>query len=914
MLKEVLGKPYEDLEFMLLALKEVLIENGEAKIANEIPWINPVSSSLDEFSTQHLQLYSLVFQLLSMAEINGSVQMRRHVEEKSPEAIKGLWDDSLGQLERAGVSKDTIIATLQDLYIEPVLTAHPTEAKRATVLEHHRELYLLLVQRENSMFSTNEQDDIRNELKQSLYRLWKTGEIYLQKPDVDSELRNVMHYLVNVFPDLIPVLDKRLERAVSRIGFGKYELAKHQAFPRIAFGNWVGGDRDGHPFVTAGVTYSTLLQLRLNAFVVIRRGLVPLVRRLSFACEIDEIMPEARARMKEMAVELSARGVEALARNDGEAFRQFVNLMIAKLPVETSRGHATQLAEMEGCYIKSSQLLKDLSLLQKTLIHYGAESTAYNEVLAVIRIVQTIGFHLAALDIRQNSAFHEEAVEQLLQASLQPEYNYRAWSEGQRVAFLDRELKVARPFTLPNAELGDKAKAVMECYRAVGQHTDKYGPNCIGAIIVSMTRSLSDLLLVYLLTREAGLIEMTEHGIACKFPIVPLLETIDDLERGPDILRAFLSHPFTKASLEYIKRKRKLKNPVQQVMIGYSDSNKDGGIMASQWHLYKAQFALAAVGEEFGVDILFFHGRGGSISRGSGPTPDFIHALPQNSLKGRIRLTEQGETIAQKYAYRLNAAFNLELLAAGVLAKTALDEQRRTDFHPLANVLEKLSIDSCRYYGALLQEDGFIPFFRQATPIDAIESSKIGSRPAKRTGANTLQDLRAIPWVFSWSQARFHMTSWFGLGSALSELQKSAPNDYESLKAAATTHKFIWNILNNVDTSLSISDKNTMIAYSRLVEDEALRERFMELFLGEFDLVCQHINHILGGSFHARRPADYYANELRFSLTEPLHRKQIQLLQQWREEKTKDTDRAAQIHEDLLLSINAIAGAMGGTG
>ena len=385
-------KTYQDLQHLLQLLQDVLKEGGEAELAEQIPWIGQAGVP-DELTTRHLQLYSLVFQLMSMAEINTAVQHRRRAEDDSSEPEPGLWAAAFRQLEDAGISKEEALRALRQISVEPVLTAHPTEAKRTTVLEHHRELYLLLVQRENQMYNARERNELNLEIKQNLYRMWKTGEIYLEKPDVTSELRNVMHYLLEVFPELIEILDRRLEKAAEDFGVNPGTIARAHAYPKISFGDWVGGDRDGHPLVTADVTKHTLLGLRLNAFVAIRRKLGRLVRHLSFACDIEELIPEAQERIYEMVNELGAKaGQEALDRNKGEAFRQLANLMLVKLPVDTQRGHAVQLSEREGCYFHSQDLIDDLTLLQRALDAFGAKTVAYREEVVVKRIVETLGF------------------------------------------------------------------------------------------------------------------------------------------------------------------------------------------------------------------------------------------------------------------------------------------------------------------------------------------------------------------------------------------------------------------------------------------------------------------------------------------------------------------------------------------
>lgn len=911
-----LGKPYHDLEFLLTSLKEILEQNGEAEIAKDIPFINkfPFKNGA-EMSAKHVQLYSLVFQLVNMVEVNAAVQNRRTTEnDKALYEVNGLFAKNIKELIKNNVSVESILEKLPETVVEPVLTAHPTEAKRATVLDHHRELYLQIVSLENKMFSESELRNIRHNIKLSLYRLWKTGEIYLEKPDVSSEIRNIMHYLVNVFPEVIPVLDRRLVQAWVACDLDKDQLLENHAFPQINFGNWVGGDRDGHPLITDKVTHETLRSLRLNAFVVLKRKLTRLVKQLSFTCALEDCSQEFQARIDQLKVDLGEMGEAAFDRNKGESFRQYVNLLLAKLPVNIERGHATELSEHEGSYTRSKELKKDLELLKKELVKFGASSIAYDDVNLAVRCAEIFGFHLAKLDVRQNSAFHDKAIEQLLTAAQFEETNFSEWSEEKRVAFLTEELKSNRPFTHQKAELGPNADAVISCYRVVEEHTSKYGTKGIGSFIVSMTRTLSDLLSVYLLAREAGLTEMTEEGLVCKIPVVPLLETIEDLENGPEILEKWLSHEFTQRSLKYIQVESEAAKPAQQIMVGYSDSNKDGGIIASQWNLYKAQYKLTEIGNKFDVMLTFFHGKGGSISRGSGPTHYFIKALPHQAVQGNIRLTEQGETIAQKYENKVNAEYNLELLVANSLTKRLMDEKTDKSYHPLADILDNLAKESKVHYEKLTHEEGFIEYFRHATPIDAIETSKIGSRPAKRTGASTLEDLRAIPWVFSWSQARYHMTSWYGVGTALTNLKENDPENYEKFKKATKSDIFIRYVLTNVDTSLAATDEAVIEMYAELVNTPEVKEKFKELFLSELKRTRTILMDLLGRPIEERRRNHYYSNHLRAPLMSHLHQKQTQLLKLWREAKKNESTEKDAIQTELMLTINAIASAMRNTG
>ncbi len=915
LLIDTLGKPYKDLKFLLEALREILIENGETEMADEIPWINDLPD-LDkkELTEKHIQLYSLVFQLVNMVEVNGAVQHRRTLEDEDLSSISGLWANNFKKLKDIKIDERDIAVRLKDINVEPVLTAHPTEAKRATVLEHHRELYLYIVQMENQMYTKKELDNIRHNIKQTLYRLWKTGEIFLEKPDVASELRNILHYLTNVFPEVISVLDRRMVQAWEDQGFDKKTLYELNSWPKLSFGDWVGGDRDGHPLVTASVTDETLHTLRLNAIVVVRRKITNLLKHLSFTAEMDEVNAEFKNRCLEMINELGARGEEAYARNRGEAFRQFLALVNSKLPVDTRRGHATEIHEYKGSYLVAKGLVEDLKLLQSALREYGSITIANDDVQEVIRVVESFGFHLACVDIRQNSAFHDKAIQQLLEAAGIEKTDFGNWSEEERLEFLNQELKSNRPFAHENTALGENATAVLECYRVVASHVAKYGTDGIGSLIVSMTRSVSDLLAVFLLAREGGLVKQTEAGPVCVIPVVPLLETIEDLENGPEIMKGFLSHPFTERSLKYIQAREETKSPLQQIMVGYSDSNKDGGIMASQWHLFKAQTKLYEIGRQFDVKVQFFHGKGGSISRGAGPTHYFINSLPHSSLDGTLRLTEQGETIAQKYANKVNAEYNIELLVATTAEKTIRNNFTERKPHPVADIFEKLASDSKRHYENLMREEGFIPFFREATPIDAIETSKIGSRPAKRTGANTLEDLRAIPWVFSWSQSRFNMTSWYGVGTALKTLKDTNPEGYGEFKKAIKHDAFIRYVMTNVDTSLAATDEGIMEMYISLVTNEDIMKKFGEMFLSELKLTREMLMDVLGEGIEKRRKNHYFSNMLRSSLLDYLHKRQVALLEVWRKQKKANDPKAETTQVQLMLTINGIASAMRNTG
>lgn len=911
-----LDKIDRDLRFVMTCFREVLDEAGEADLGRLLLTGDgaPGDDSEGEAMPEAVaQAHTIAFALLGMIEQNAATQQRRRTEaERGAEHEPGLFGSHLWHLRDLGLDGRQIAEALPTMRIEPVLTAHPTEAKRATVLEHHRRLFLLLVQRENPIYTPAEQETLREQIKVELDRLWRTGEIFLEKPDVASELRNVLYYLRNVFPEAQRLLDRRLRQAWQQVGLDEALLDDGHRLPQLRFGNWVGGDRDGHPLVSAETTEHTLRALRRGALLLLHRGLTRLAVRLSVSGRLA-ILPDALAHYIEKTAEaLGGQGRRAVARNPEEPWRQAVNLMLARLPVEVDAEGEGRLHEAPDTYRFADELTDDLELLYESLVQAGLDRLATADVAPVLRTVETFGFRLAHLDIRQNSAFHDLAVEQLLEAAGEAETDFSTWSEERRVAFLNRELTMRRPFAMPGQTLGSEAEAVLDCYRVLSRHVDRYGTDGLGALIVSMTRSVSDLLVVYLFAREAGLATATDGELICPLPVVPLVETIEDLEHSPQILADFLDHPVTQHSLEHVRAGRDADQSVQQVMIGYSDSNKDGGIVASLWNLYRAQEALSTVGTERGVRVRFFHGRGGTISRGAGPTHRFLAALPGGALEGDLRMTEQGETIAQNYANRLHALYNLELLVAGTMGET-LRHRHGTPLETVPHaVMDRLAEASRQAYKALLDADGFMAFFSQATPIDAIEASRHGSRPARRTGRRTLSDLRAIPWVFSWNQSRFYLSGWYGAGSALEALREDDPDAFEIVRDQAFSWPPLHYLVTNISTSILTADPALMQEYAAMVEDGAVRARLLARIRDEYDRTCRMLEVIFDGPLQERRSRLSRLLALRDEGLRVLHRQQIDQLRQWRAARD-DSDSEALLLK-VLLTVNAIASGLRTTG
>jgi phosphoenolpyruvate carboxylase len=899
----------EQLGFLLSCLEEALVSTGATELLPYLPWSGrePGAGAAPEGLPQ---LYSIGFQLLNMVEERVAAEIRREREKAlGADSIRGLWPQALRDLRAIGLGPEQILEVLKDVHVEPVLTAHPTEAKRSSIRERHRALYQEMVRNEYPKYTDRERRRIRERVVTTLETLWRTAEIHLVRPDISSELRNATHYLRDLFPAAINRLDLHFTEAWRDAGLPLDMLRSAGNIPRLIFGTWIGGDRDGHPLVTPEVTKKTLAELRHSAFKLLERELLDLSSQLTLSRYLTPVPEELQTRIDHLAKIVDARdGVfKILDRHEEEPWRQMAALMALRL--------REQIKGKPG-YRNTACLADDLNLLSRTLAEAGCHMIEEDAIRPLRHKLEIFGFHLATLDVRQNSEFHDKAISQLLAAAgVEDGANYIEWPEEKRLEFLNTELKSTRPFLHDDIRIGTEADNVLDTYRVLVRHRRDWGNNGLGALIVSMTRQLSDLLGVFLLAREAGLMDLTPAGLLCPLEVVPLFETMDDLDRSPAVLRAYLEHPLTRRSHE--SRTPEGKSASQQVMLGYSDSNKDCGILAAQFALQRAQIALTTVGRENNVNLCFFHGRGGTISRGAGPTHWFMAALPNGAMSGGFRMTEQGETIAQKYANLANATYNLELLLAGAAVTTAHHRHLPHAADPCEEFMVRLGESSQAAYQNFLKADGFIEFYRQATVIDALENSRIGSRPARRTGKKgfSISDLRAIPWVFSWTQARFYLPGWFGVGSGLESLKKDDPQGFTRFKQALKKSTFMSYVLTNVETNLASANLGLMKDYCGLVENVELRDNFLGRIVAEFERTRNLLAELFEGEMKDRRPRMAKTLEIREAPLRVLHQQQIALLREWRGHIADGkTDAAEALLPKLLLSINAIASGLRTTG
>lgn len=841
---------------------------------------------------QGAQLLSICFELLNIVEERvawGFRSARR--SSHGAKAIKGLWPSVINRFVEDGLTEADAIAALKKVRVEPVLTAHPTEAKRPSVRIRHKAIYEELRTFESAKSDPHYGRRIADSLRAEFQTLWHTGEIFVQRPAVEEELRNALPYLSETFPEVVIRLDRSLELAWADAGWDTANLKREDAYPNLRFATWIGGDRDGHPFVTPEVTKNTLAELHENAVAMHQSHLARAADKLTLAPPFAKVPARLTEAIEQLTKELGTAGSSIAARYHLEPWQIFVRLLHEKFA--------------QSKYQFTSEYLADLTLLHETLEEANASLTAHEWIFPLIRLARIFGLHLASLDVRNNSEAHDAAAAQLFAKVGVPDgENFPSWSEEKRREFLVAELSNPRPFLPRYDEAGEEADKILAYFRLLASHLRKKGPDGLGQLIISMARSVSDILLVQLLAREAGLAVRDKAGRwRSRLPVSPLFETGEDLAASSSILSEYLAimgpHP----------------SGIQPAMVGYSDSNKDAGVFASQWGIFKGQEAMTASCRDAGVVPQFFHGRGGTIGRGAGPTRWFLRALPKGALAGPVRITEQGEVLPRKYGHEGNAHFHLELLVAGATRTVAVQNEKKPVVEKCRESLDALSRESDKAYRRLRDAEGFMTFYRSATPIDALETGVFGSRPSRRTGkAASLQDLRAIPWVFSWTQARFYLPGWFGVGSGLEAIGEEAR---ENIRETLPEFDFLRYVFTNIESSLSSANQEMMTRYAGLCPDEKIRDYFLGVILAEYEKTRSYVHDLFGREFDSRRPRMLKTLEVREQPLRILHDQQIELLQRWREAGSPIEKEEGKFNRDFLalqLTINAISSGLRETG
>jgi phosphoenolpyruvate carboxylase len=835
-----------------------------------------LAAGLETLSLDETVAFVRSFMLFSMLANLAEDRQGEAAEEGSTLA------SALRILSGQGIQAPAAAASLDRALIAPVLTAHPTEVMRKSMLDHRNRIAALMRLRDAGHTETPEGELIEEAIAAEIALLWQTRALRRERLYVADEVDIALTYLRDIFLPVVPVLYARWERLMGR---------RPASFLRL--GSWIGGDRDGNPHVTADSLRLALGRAAQALLVQYLDELNALGAELSVSSEHAGVSADLNA--------LAQRSGDLNAARADEPYRRAITGVYARLAATYQKltGRVPPRPASVGAepYADAESLRADLDVLEQSLRSQSKLGQNGGGALARLsRAVETFGFHLATLDLRQNADVHARVVAELLKvAGAAPDY--QSLDEEARVQLLRRELASERLLASPYASYSQETLSELEIVRAAAEAHRRYGRGCITTYIVSKCESVSDLLEVNILLKEAGLYRGDANPRAA-IMAVPLFETIGDLAKSPDVMAAWFELPEAAAITSA--------HGFQEVMVGYSDSNKDGGYLTSVWSLHQATGSLAAVFERFDTAMQVFHGRGGAVGRGGGSSFAAIRAQPHGTVRGRIRITEQGEIIAAKYGTRESAAANLEAItAATVLASlenTSLSSDSRARF---AAAMDGLSMQAFRAYRSLVYEtDGFSTFFRQMTPLVEISELKIGSRPASRSSSQRIEDLRAIPWVFSWAQARVMLPGWYGVGQAL----RSA--DAGLLREMLEAWPFFRSTVDNLEMVLSKSDMSIAARYATLVEDRALADALFGRIRDTWLMTQESLLAITGQTrLLEKHPALDASIRLRLPYIEPLNLLQVELLKRHRA-----GEKDPRVREGIQLSINAIATALRNSG
>jgi phosphoenolpyruvate carboxylase len=849
---------------------------------------------LDSMSTADtvriVRAFSYFSHLANIAEDQNNIRQMRGRGAGGPRP--SLLTQTLSHAKTAGISAAELRRFLGEAQVSPVLTAHPTEVRRKSTIDREMEIAGLLDRRERVQMTPEEAEACDEQLRRAVLTLWQTNLLRRTKLTVLDEVANGLSFYDYTFLHEVPRLHCALEDRLNREEDGTPgDLASF-----LTMGSWIGGDRDGNPFVTADVMRGTLRLQSSRVMSFYLEELHVLGSELSLAAHLADVSEELRA--------LAGRSPDSSPHRSGEPYRLAVSGIYArltatalKLEIETTRRPVGEGAP----YGSAREFKADLDVLDRSLIANNSGVIARGRLRLLRRAVDCFGFHLARLDIRQNSAVHERTVAELFDAAI-PGMSYLDLNEEARVSLLLSELRSARPLSSAFVRYSDETLSELAVFRAAAEAHAHFGPDVIQQCVISMCKGMSDMLEVAVLLKEVGLINPSGRSA---INIVPLFETIEDLQASSGIMDRMLS-------LHDYRKLVDSRGGIQEVMLGYSDSNKDGGFVTSGWELYKAEIGLVDVFERHHVRLRLFHGRGGSVGRGGGPSYDAIIAQPGGAVNGQIRITEQGEIISSKYSNPEVGRSNLEILAAATLEASLLHPRQSAPRKEYLTAMEELSALAFKAYRGLVYEtEGFADYFWGSTVITEISTLNIGSRPASRKKTREIEDLRAIPWVFSWAQCRLMLPGWYGFGSAVETWIAEHPEQgMPFLQELYREWPFFRTLLSNMDMVLAKSSIAIASRYAELVPDVALRDSIFGRIRREWHSSIETLLDIMG---HKRllqgNPLLERSIRNRFPYLDPLNHVQVELL---KEHRAQNPDE--QVLRGIQLTINGISAGLRNSG
>ena len=869
--------------------------------------------SLDAETLSHvIRAFSIYFGLVNIAEESHLHQQRRKAEKRTSATWPGSYDETLREMQSMGVAPNQLQEMLQKLAYIPVITAHPTESKRRTVLEELRRIYIISEKLDSNLISPLEKEAVIEQLERHIQILYKTNEVRAHKLNVIDEVKNGLFYFRNCLFKAVPTTYRRMERAIHRVyGQPDGHMPGITVPSFIRFGSWIGGDRDGNPFVKPE---TTVMALRMQAREVTQEYVIRASRLGHILSQSIKLCQPSKAFLDKLAKDedIYHQAFDGTPhRFKLEPYRRQLLLMNWRLKYNLHRLDALLNNEVPPTgnygYQDENDLLHDLYLIRDSLISHGDSNVAAGELQDFIRLVESFGFYLVQLDVRQESTIHTQTVSEILKQL--DGTDYESLDETARLSLLANYIESERPDFDP-ASLSDMSKETLELSNVMARMREEVSQNAFGNYVISMTHEASHVMEVMFLAWMAGLAGKKDGKWFCNQRISPLFETVNDLEHIEPVMTRLLDN-------ETYAQLLKASGNTQEVMLGYSDSCKDGGILASGWNLYKAQQEITTLTKSRQIKCRLFHGRGGTIGRGGGPTREAILSQPTGTVHGEIKFTEQGEVLSYKYSNPSTAVYELTMGITGLLqASRNIIAPPEPDREEFKQIMSELTKQGERSYRSLTDETpGFLDYFYEATPVGEIALMNIGSRPSHRKKSDRSKgSVRAIGWVFGWAQSRHTLPAWYGIGTALKEWRHDDPARLAKLREMYQAWPYFRALLSNSQMALFKAEMSIARTYVELCKDQKTARQIYEMIAGEYIKTVQsvfdvaQIDNLMGETPHLALSLGR-----RDPYLDPLNQIQLMLLKRYRDEDLSEEQREIWL-DPLLRSINAIAAGMRNTG
>ncbi len=892
----------------LLEIVEQIREQSKAVRADFVPELfeqfkTTVSSINPSIRHQVIRAFAIYFQLVNIAEQNHRIRRKRDYEVIAGEAVQnGSIKSAIQKLKERNTSFEDVKEIISSISLELVMTAHPTEATRRAVLDIHKRIADDMMELDNPNLTYRDREKLKEKLMNEVLILWQTDELRDRKPTVIDEVRNGLYYFDETLFEVLPDVYEELERCLSKY----YPEEKWHVHDYLRFGSWIGGDRDGNPSVKSHITWETLTLHRELVIKKYQEKLIELMDKLSFSSNLVTVTAELIASIRSDRENIELHNVE-LWRNTTEPYRIKIGFMLEKL----SNTLDEDICEPELRYNTPEELLAELKLIDRSLRNHYADYVADTDIAKLIRQVELFGFHLAALDVRQHSQEHENAMTEIL-AKMNIVENYGALGEEEKTELLHRLLNEPRPLTSSHLEYSESTRECLDVYQTIYKAQQEFGVECISSYLISMTEAASDLLEVMVFAKEVGLFRKDADGtVVCTLQSVPLFETIDDLHAAPAIMQQLFEFPIYRQAVE-------ARGNLHEIMLGYSDSNKDGGVVTANWELRVALRDITKTGSRYGVKLKFFHGRGGALGRGGMPLNRSILAQPPSTVGGGIKITEQGEVLSSRYslqgiAYRSLEQATWALITAARLAKyPEEDKVKEAEWDEISRSISETALT--KYQDLIFRDPDFLTFFKESTPLPEVGELNIGSRPSKRKNSDRFEDLRAIPWVFAWTQSRYLLPAWYAAGTAFREYIDGDDAKLAKLKEMYEQFPFFRMLVDNLQMALAKSDLLIAREYASMIKDSTIRDRIFNQIEEEYELTSELILSITGQEdILDNVPVIQESIRLRNPYVDPLSYLQVQLLIELRQLRENEQDDAVMLRE-VLLTINGIAAGLRNTG